>query len=149
EDVLYRLAQGKSPPTVPLGTDDAGRKKCRDSWRAWWKDHADAVDLAVLHQTTPTLGYTTVILLDLGRVLELNGANHVRWQIDNLEFPLDVQVVDKDRVLVAEYHGNRVTERDFKGEIVWQRAFDGPQMAQRLPNGNTFIGGKYHLAEYD
>jgi HEAT repeat protein len=149
EDILFRLTEGQSPPAVSLGADEAARKKCRDTWRTWWQAHADKVDLAVLQHTPGLLGYTDIVLLDVGRVLELDRNDTVRWQIDNLMFPLDLQVLDKDRVLIAEYHGNRVTERNFKGEILWQRAFDGPQMAQRLANGNTFIGGKYLLLEVD
>src|SRR5207302_383921 len=29
EDMLYRLAVGQSPPSVPLGTDETARAKCR------------------------------------------------------------------------------------------------------------------------
>jgi HEAT repeat protein len=148
EDVLVRLADGKGPG-VALGTDEAGRKVARDAWQKWWTQHGAKADLALLQQTPRLLGYTTIVLLDLGRVLEIDGSDNVRWQLDMLDFPLDVQVLPGDRVLVAEYHGGRVTERNFKGEILWQRAFDGPQMAQRLPNGNTFIAGKYSLIEVD
>ncbi len=148
EDILVRLAAGKGPG-VALGTDEAGRKLARDAWQKWWTANGAGTDLALLQQTPRLLGYTTIVLLDLGRVLEVDGGDNVRWQIDNLEFPLDVQVLPGDRVLIAEYHGGRVTERNFKGDIVWQRAFDGPQMAQRLANGNTFIAGKYTLVEVD
>jgi HEAT repeat protein len=150
EDVLYRLAEGKeSPPAVALGTDEASRKKCRDSWQAWWKENGKGIDLAVLGQKQRLLGYTTLVLLDQGRILEVDGNDNVRWQIDNVEFSLDVQVLPGDKVLIAEYHGNKVTERNFKGEVVWQHLFDGPQMAQRLPNGNTFIAGRYRIMEVD
>ncbi len=36
EDYLLNLA-GDSAPKVPLGTDAATRKACRDAWAAWWK----------------------------------------------------------------------------------------------------------------
>src|SRR5206468_3294539 len=54
-----------------------------------------------------------------------------------------------DRVLVAEHEKNHVTERNRKGEIVWKKEIAGPLVAQRLPNGNTFIATKTHLLEYD
>jgi HEAT repeat protein len=146
EDILYRLADGKSPPGVSLGSDQTGREKCRDAWHAWWKEHATGVDLAVLQNSPRLLGRTTMILLDLGCVVEVEG-DDLRWRIDKLEFPLDVQVLDNDRILVAEFFGNRVTERDLKGQILWQQAIQEPQMAQRLPNGNTFIASKYHMLE--
>src|SRR5205823_7047861 len=52
-------------------------------------------------------------------------------------------------VLVAEYHGNRVTERDTKGNIVWQKEVVSPQAAQRLPSGNTFVVSDLALYEFD
>ena len=44
ESVLYQLA-GDSAPKTPAGTEPAEKKKYRDAWAAWWKDHADRVDL--------------------------------------------------------------------------------------------------------
>jgi HEAT repeat protein len=148
EDILYRVAERKSPPSVSLGNDDASRQKCRDAWRDWWKEHGTSVDLAVLRQSPRLLGRTTMVLLDVGKVIEVEG-DSLRWQIDNLEFPLDIQVLGDDRILVAEYYGNKVTERDFKGQILWKYEVPEPQMAQRLPNGNTFIASKYSLLEVD
>jgi HEAT repeat protein len=154
QDILCYLAAGKVLPPVSLGSDETARKKFRDAWLAWWKQHGQAVDLAVLQQYSKLLGYTTLVLLDQSKVLELDGNNKVRWSIGELGFPLDVQVLPGDRVLIAEYSANRVTERNFKGEIIKVIPFpaaaavgDGPQMAQRLADGNTLIGGKYQLLE--
>jgi len=46
-----------------------------------------------------------------------------------------------DRVLIAEYANNRVTERDLQGNILWEVGnLPGlPVNVQRLANGNTFI----------
>jgi hypothetical protein len=42
--------------------------------------------------------------------------------------------------LIAEYSGRRVTERDTKGNILWQVNLPAnPVNVQRLANGNTFI----------
>src|SRR4051794_11933013 len=82
--------------------------------------------------------------------MELDAAGQVRWQVGNLNFPLDVQLVGEDRVLVAEYYGNRVTERDVAtGKVVWQHEVTGPLVAQRLPNGNTFVATDVELFEFD
>jgi HEAT repeat protein len=149
EDVLYRLADGKTPPSVSLGTEKAAREKFRDAWLAWWQKNHKDVDLAKLKETPRLLGYTVVVLLDQGKVIELDTDNQPRWQIDNLVYPLDVQPLPGDRVLVAEYHGSRVTERKSNGEILWQKRIVGPLMAQRLANGNTFIGTDSQLLEVD
>lgn len=149
EDFLLRLAVGTQAPSAPLGNDKATRDKCKDAWQAWWKTHGPKVDLAKLETTEKLLGRTMVVLLDQGRVLELDRDNQPRWELKNIVFPLDAQVIDDERVLIAEYHGNRVTERNHRGDILWQRAVPGPLAAQRLPNGNTFIANDHELLEYD
>lgn len=150
EDLLMRMADGKSPPMLPrVGKADAGQKY-RDAWTAWWQKNEKTVDLAKLHEVPELLGHTVVVLLDLGRVMELNAKNDPVWQIDGLVFPLDVQFLANGNVLVAEYHANRVTERDrFKGEVKWQKEITGPLMAQRLPNRNTFMATDTMVLEVD
>src|SRR5207302_3423103 len=51
EDILYQLAEGHARPAVTLGDGEAGRKKCRDAWAAWWTGHAAKVDLTSLRET--------------------------------------------------------------------------------------------------
>ena len=153
EETLCRLAgaltsASPSPPAVSLGSDAADRVKFQSAWDKWWKDNGAAVDMAALGKSAD-LGWTTMILLEAGRVIEVDKRKNIRWQIDNLEFPLDLQVLDKGRVLIAEYYGNKVTERNFAGQILWEMKFPEPQMAQRLANGNTFIASKSQMAEID
>jgi outer membrane protein assembly factor BamB len=148
EDVLLRLAEDRNPPAVSLGNDEASRRKARDAWTSWWKANGAAVDLAKLRQTPPLLGYTQVVLLDSGRVMELGKNNEVRWQVDNLALPLDIQVLSDDRLLVAEYNARKVTERNRQGDVVWEEPVEeGPLVAQRLANGNTFIAAGSHVYE--
>lgn len=150
EDVLLRLAEGRQPPDVSRGDDDKSAAKFTAAWAKWWKANAAAVDLAELHKRPPLLGHTVVVLLDLGRVAELNARNEVVWQIEGLVFPLDVQALPNGNVLVAEYHANRVTERDrFRGEVKWQFDIAGPLVAQRLPNRHTFIANDSQIVEVD
>jgi hypothetical protein len=150
EEMLYRLAEDKAP-TLAAGSDEAGRRKYRDAWAAWWRDNGDKMDLAKLDLTPKLLGYTMIVLLDEGKLVELDAANMVRWQMANLQFPLDAQLLPGgERVLVAENAGNIVTERIVKtGEIKWRHSVEMPLMAQRLLNGNTFIGTRTQLLEVD
>ena len=147
EDVLYRLAGDKAPPMAP-GTDAAARQAFRDAWLAWWRDRGARTDLAVLHRN-PYRDHTLLVLLDEGQVVELDAADKVHFKIDKLSFPLDVQGLPGERVLVAEHGGNRVTERLRDGTILWQHSVDEPLVAQRLANGNTFIASKARLLEVD
>jgi hypothetical protein len=146
EDLLCYLRGG---PLVSLGSSAADRNAFREGWEKWWKEHEGTLDAAALKAWVPIRGYTTMVLLDESRVLEVDSKNEVRWQIDNLKFPLDIQILGPNRILIAEYQGDRVTERNFQGEILWKQVVEQPQMAQRLPNGNTLVSSKSRLVEFD
>jgi hypothetical protein len=152
EDALYRLA-GDQAPRVPLGNDTASRQKCRDAWAAWWRDQGPKMELVKLSATPSQLGYTLLVQMDnngTGRVLELGAGGKPRWQIEGLQYPVDAQVLSGNRVLIVEYNANRVTERDFKGSVIWEKQLNNsPVNAQRLPNGNTFIAVENQLIELD
>ncbi len=147
--LLDRLAGDTLPPVLP-GPDQAARRRYREAWQTWWKDHQARIEPAQLEQASRTLGFTLIVLLDLGRVEDLDTTNRIRWKIEGLERPLDAQLLPgEERVLVAEYQANRVSERNLKGEIVWKKMVQGPLAAQRLPNGNTFITTEHQLVEVD
>jgi hypothetical protein len=148
QDFLYRIGEGKSP-YARLGTDEEGRRKCRDAWAAWWKGHRAKVDLAKLSAKPRVLGYTMLVLLDAGKVLERDAAGKQRWEIEGLDLPTDVQYLPGERLLITEHGGGRVSERNVKGEILWEMKFTEPLMAQRLANGNTFIATRTELLEID
>jgi hypothetical protein len=148
EELLYRLAEGKAPPG-PADDSETARRKYRLAWEEWWKERGKRVDTAHLEEVARSLGHTTVLMLDAGRVLELDAFNRVLWQFEGLEQPLDLQRLPKDRVLVAEYKANRVAEYNRKGERVWQKKIPRPLVAQRLANGNTFIATQDGLVEVD
>ncbi|HYV36132.1 MAG TPA: HEAT repeat domain-containing protein, partial [Gemmataceae bacterium] len=75
------------------------------------------------------------------RLIAIDREGQVHWQIENLDHPIDFQLLTGGRVLIAEYAANRVTERDLKGRILWEsNSLPGsPVNVQRLANGNTFI----------
>jgi hypothetical protein len=152
EDALLRLA-GEEAPSVGPGTDAASRQRCRDGWAAWWKKNGDHIDLARADTVPKLLGYTLVVELNRGlggRVMELGPDGKARWEIDNLQYPIDAQVVGDDRVLIAEYRNRRVTERDFKGEVKWEKSVNGiVQGVQRLPHGRTLIVTRNQVMEVD
>jgi outer membrane protein assembly factor BamB len=83
--------------------------------------------------------------------VELDSANRPRWAVEGLELPLDVQYLPAERrLLTAEHNANRVTERDIKtGNVVWEYRVQHPVVAQRLPDGNTFIAWENGLLEVD
>lgn len=153
EDFLYRLAGAKAP-AYPKGTDQAARNKWRDEWAGWWRQNGATLDLTNMERPRKILGFTLVLeqfnnLKRSGRVLELDGAGKVLWQIDGLRHPADAQYLSGGRVLIAEQDRSQVTERDSKGAILWKKQIDQPFRCQRLPSGNTFIATRNQLLEVD
>ncbi len=151
EEVLLRLAAEKAPATA-LGSDVASRRKCRDAWAAWWQENEARVDLAQLANRERLLGYTLLVTTDnqgAGVVQELGPDRKPRWSVPGLQFVIDAQVLPGNRVLLAEYNGNRVTERNLKGEVLWQHALPMPFHCQRLANGNTFMACRNQMLEVD
>ncbi|MSQ94506.1 MAG: hypothetical protein EXR98_08110 [Gemmataceae bacterium] len=149
EDFLLNLAATSTAPTVSMGNDKETRAKCKDAWHAWWKAQGDKVDLAKLEETPRLLGRTLVVLLDQNTILELGADNQPRWEIKTVVFPLDAQLLGEDRVLVAEHHANRISERNLRGDVVWQKGVVAPLVAQRLANGNTFVSTDHQFLEFD
>jgi HEAT repeat protein len=151
ENLLNAIAEEKSPPSV-TATDDASRKKARDAWAEWWRLNKDKVDLAKLNQPDHLLGLTLVTFMGRGRngsVMERDRDGKARWQIDGLIYPMDARMIGSDRVLIAEFSGGQVTERNTKGEVLWTKKVPNPLACQRQPNGNTFIVTRNQLLEVD
>jgi len=145
--VLLRLA-GDAAPLIPLGGDGSAEMR-RALWNTWWQKHESVMDLTRLHEPAKLLGHTLLVFGDAGRIAEIDLDGKTRWQIDGLGFPLSAQVVAEDRVLVAEYRGQRVTERSTEGKVLWEKKVAWPIAAQRLTDGTTFIATRNQLIEID
>jgi len=145
EALLQRLA-GEKSPAVGLGTDDAGREKCRDAWAGWWRDHGGKADLAALARQRPHLGYRLIVTPDGGTVEEIDRDGQRRWRVAGIKSPFYAEVLPGERVLVAEYSG-RVAEYNLRGEVLWQKAVQLPVQCQRLPGGGTLIATTRDVVE--
>ena len=158
EEGLLRLAGGKAPK-AGLGNDAASRKICRDEWAKWYADNEKTIDIAKLHQENIFLGYTLIVQQNnrigagkgnTGEIYEIDNKKNVRWKFEINTYPVDAHMIGSNRVMVAEWQGNRVTERDLKGEIKWEYPCgNSPFAVQRLPNGNTFIAMQGRMIEVD
>jgi HEAT repeats/PQQ-like domain len=150
EDVLFRLADQQAPQ-ASLGADAASRKKCRDAWADWWGKQRDKVDLGMLAASSRLKGLTLLVFLNDGKVREVDAQGKTVWEVEGIEFPLDAQLLANGHLVCAEYKGNRVTERDQKGAIVWEQKLPNtaPLVGQRLANGNTFIVTESGVLEVD
>lgn len=152
QELLYQLA-GDTAPTVPQTDDAQANQQRRAAWEEWWRKHGESVDLARLAPGTAVHGFTLLLQVDPnnnnGRVVELGRDGKPRWQFDGVQFPVDVQMLANNRVLIAEYNGRRVTERDLKGSVLWKmdNLPGSPVNVQRLRSGNTFIAMENQLLE--
>jgi hypothetical protein len=148
EEFLHRVAGDQAPYLNPEGGADA-RKEYHRAWAAWWTKHRDTVTAERLTDAAHLLGYTLIVLLDKNQIQLLDRDSQPRWTLEDIQFPLDVELLPKEHVLVAEYHAGRVTERDRTGKVVWEKKVDEPLVAQRLANGHTFIATKSEAIEVD
>ncbi len=147
EELLCRLAGDKAP--ILTSGEAKTREEYRQAWLTWWKEYQAKVDLGVLKRPVQPLNRTLIVLLDEGQILSLNSDNKERWKFDRVPMVLDAQPLPGDRVLLAEYNSNRVTERTREGKIVWETRATEPLVAQRLGNGHTLIAAKESLSEID
>jgi hypothetical protein len=140
EEFLLAIA-AERPPAVSLGAGDAeSGRKCRAAWTSWLGDPHCKIDWRGIRDPRRSLGLTVIAEMSTNRVWEAGSDGKPRWVLDNLQGPMDAQVLPRGRVLIAENHGQRVTERDFKGRVLWEKRVNGdPVSCQRLPNGNTFV----------
>ncbi|MFM7150035.1 MAG: HEAT repeat domain-containing protein, partial [Gemmataceae bacterium] len=121
EDYLGQLAGDKAPSAI-VSVDPASRARAHDAWSAWWKEAGSAVDLAKVESSRKDSGLYVVIenwnpALGKGRILEVDASGKPRWEIKDLQWPNDAQVLRNGNVLVIEQQ-NRVSERDRTGKVV-------------------------------
>ncbi len=157
EQVLPLLA-GDDAPNVHAGASDREWKAYCKAWAGWWRDKGATLDLASVDLSKRVRGLTLVVQLDprakpgvvgvAGRVVEVGMDGKTRWAIDNLNYPVDAEVTGPNRVLIAEYRGRQVSERTFKGDVVWSKQFPSYVMgARRLANGNTLVNLRSQVVE--
>jgi hypothetical protein len=149
EETLYLLAGDDVPP----GCDDEDAARRHAAWEGWWAAHGRTLDLRRTGRPTRSLGYTLIAQLSLqgeGEVLETDATGRVRWRRKGLHHPIDVQLLNGDRFLVAEHESRTVTEKTLEGKVLWQRTVPGVLLgARRLESGRTFVVTRDRVFEVD
>jgi hypothetical protein len=144
EELLSRIAGDKAPAASLGAGREAERRKAHKAWDDWWREHGAKVDLTKVELEQRPLGLTLLVAYDgysgNGKVWEVYADGKPRWEVTNVQGPIDAQVLPGSRVLIAEHGARRVSERDLHGKVLWeQRVGNSPVVCQRLPGGNTFI----------
>jgi HEAT repeat protein len=153
EEYLRQVA-GDTAPEVWVGGHDAERRKCRDAWQAWWRDRGSRAELVGANGSIRLRGYTLIVemynpLRRGGRVFEVDTAGKIRWSIEGLQYPVDAQVLPGDHVLITEQNLQRVSERDLKGKVIWEKSVPNVLRAERLPRGQLMIVARNQLQVTD
>ncbi len=152
EDLLCRLLeQGYPERTLGAGTSK-DRAACRAAWDRWWQVNQPNVDLTRLNSAPALRGLTLIAEVDGGptaRIWECDRQGSQTWEMTQLGGPVDVQRLPNGNILIAEYYTSIVTERNRKGEIIWQsdKLGTNPVSCQRLANGHTLIATMREVTE--
>jgi hypothetical protein len=148
DDPLYRSISERGLAALGPGADVSQvQRSYRDAWNAWWDKNSAGVDLSQVESGVEILGLTLIVQMDTKKVWECGRDGRPRWSIEDLQGPIDAQVLPGGRVLIAEFQGHLVSERDMNGRILWSKSVRNPVVCQRLPNGNTFIASYATLQE--
>jgi hypothetical protein len=158
EEFLLRIA-GDKAPTVSLGKDEASQEECYTAWNQWWQAHAKKIDLTKIDYAERPVGFTLVICQTrpvAGKpkqgsyVCELDRAKNVRWKFDVPTGSMDAVMVGPQRIMVLERTSQRVTIRDVKGKVKWEKMVPNNVLSvQPLANGNLFVVTQNSLSETD
>jgi HEAT repeat protein len=147
EETLFRMA-GDTAPMLSASTSTQSQRRNEQAWTDWWREHQSQLDLSHWEEEPRDLGLTLVAEMDSNQVWEFGADGAAKWKIKGLSGPMDAHILRNGHVLIAEYEGKRVTERDLRGNIVWTRLVEGnPIACQRLNDGNTFIATHHSLSE--
>jgi outer membrane protein assembly factor BamB len=89
-------------------------------------------------------GGGAVILTNTGNIITLDAAGKEgkSFNIGQVYYYTQIDVLPSGRILVPLYTQNKVIEYDAEGRNVWEVAATRPTNVQRLPNGNTLISSR-------
>ncbi len=83
------------------------------------------------------------------RVIEVDSAGNIVWELTGLSHPNDAERLDNGNTLIVEcdysLHSGSVTDYTSEGNIAWQYTdLNIPCDAERLDNGNTLIADQHN-----
>jgi len=159
EEMLLTLAGDEKAPTRPEGDDAKAMKRYQENWEGWWKDNGEKVDLKKVDFDGVGRSYSIACYYSYngkqrgGKVLELKDGK-VKWELDldQVSYPYYAVKSRHDRVIICDWQGAKVSERDIKGKVLWTTQStpnSRPVNAERLPNGHTLVVGQNSIREVD
>ncbi len=146
DQFLRVIAKDKSPESKNDAKADSA------AWNTWWqKEGGQLVLTPGAKNQEPLKNFLVVESFNQekksGRVFLVNPSGKILWEIANLSNPIDAVQLPNNKILITEQGANRITERDLKGNISWEKSATNPFLSQRLPNGNIFIASRNKIVE--
>ena len=146
DQTLRAIAKDKSPESKNDSKVDTA------AWNTWWQKEGTQLVLIPGAKTQEALKNFLVVESfnqekKSGRVFLITPSGKTLWEIANLSNPTDALLLPNNKVLITEQGANRITERDTKGNISWEKSATNPFLSQRLSNGNIFIASRNKIVE--
>ena len=146
DQTLRAIAKEKSPESKNDSKVDAA------AWNTWWQKEGTQLVLTPGFKNQEALKNFLVVESfnqekKSGRVFLVTPSGKTLWEIANLSNPTDALLLPNNKILITEQGANRITERDTKGNISWEKSATNPFLSQRLSNGNIFIASRNKIVE--
>ena len=146
DQTLRAIAKDKSPESKNDSKVDAV------AWNTWWQKEGTQLVLTPGLKNQEALKNFLVVESfnqekKSGRVFLITPSGKTLWEIANLSNPTDALLLPNNKILITEQGANRITERDTKGNISWEKSVTNPFHSQRLLNGNIFIASRNKIVE--
>ena len=146
DQTLRAIAKEKSPESKNDSKVDAA------AWNTWWQKEGTQLVLTPGFKNQEALKNFLVVESfnqekKSGRVFLVTPSGKTLWEITNLSNPTDALLLPNNKILITEQGANRITERDTKGNISWEKSATNPFLSQRLSNGNIFIASRNKIVE--
>jgi HEAT repeat protein len=146
DQTLRAIAKDKSPESKSDSKVDAV------AWNTWWQK--EGTQLVLTTETKVQEALKNFLVVESfnqekksGRVFLITPSGKILWEIVNLSNPTDALLLPNNKILITEQGANRITERDTKGNISWEKSATNPFLSQRLSNGNIFIASRNKIVE--
>lgn len=101
---------------------------------------ADTKTIQLSNSGQALTGFRLIVNYEESKVVEIDGEGRVVWELEELFYPADAELLVNGNVLITEQADGAVREYDRKGDVVWEYTdLQRPRSASKLPNGNVLI----------
>jgi len=101
---------------------------------------ADTKTIQLSNSGQALTGFRLIVNYEESKVVEIDGEGRIVWELEELFYPADAELLVNGNVLITEQADGAVREYNRKGDVVWEYTdLQRPRSASKLPNGNVLI----------